>query len=119
MSGSRTSITNPSTFKYGSLGKQVLFAIVTFGLYMIYWTHKVHKQLANGTDAQFSPGLRTVGWFLIPFYNFVVMWRTCHDCEPLTGKDGVLLFILFLVFPPASWFLIQSGINDVAVSGSS
>jgi len=106
-------ITNPSAFKHQSLGKQILFAIVTLGIYTIYWWHVTNKQLNEGTDANISVGLRTVGMF-IPFYNFVVMWRTSHDAEAVTDQDGVLLFLLLLVFAPAAWYLIQSGINGVA-----
>lgn len=110
-----TEVTNRSAFKERSLGKQVLFSIVTFGLYTIYWYHLVHKQLADGTDANFDPTFRTIGLF-IPFYNFVVLWKTSNDCEAVTDQDGVMLFLLFLVFAPAAWYLIQSGINDIAAS---
>ncbi len=115
MSEESREITDPSAFAHRSLVKQVLFTIITFTLYTIYWWHLLHKQLAKGTNADFNPAWRTVGLF-IPIYNFVVMWRDSHDSEPLTGKDGVLIFLLFLVFPPAAWYLIQTGINDVAQS---
>lgn len=117
MSEESTTVTDPSAFRSRSLVKQVLFSIITLTFYWIYWFHIVHKQLAAGTDADFSPGWRTIGLF-IPIYNFVVMWRTCHDCEAVTDQDGVILFILLLVFAPAYWYLVQTGINDVATSAS-
>ena len=117
MATSSHEVTDPSAFTADSLAIQVLLTIVTFSFYTIYWYHKVHVQLSRGTNANFSPGWRTVGLF-IPFYNFVVLWRTCHDAEPVTGKDGILVFLLFLVFPPAGWFVVQTGINDVASRGS-
>jgi hypothetical protein len=113
MSGESTQVTDPSAFRKRSLGKQVLFSIVTFMLYWIYWIHITHKQLASGTDAEFSPIGRTIGSF-IPIYNLIVMWRTAHDSEAVTDQDGVLLFVLILVFAPAYWYLVQSGINAVA-----
>lgn len=106
-------VTDASAFQHRSLVKQVLFTIVTFGIYAIYWWHVTHKQLDRGTDADFSPTLRTVGLF-VPIYNFVVMWRTSHDAEAVNDTGGVLTFVLFLVFAPAAWYVVQSGINDVA-----
>ncbi|MFC3959637.1 DUF4234 domain-containing protein [Halovivax cerinus] len=113
MGANTTSVTNAGAFRTRSLGKQVLFSVLTLGFYWIYWYHVTHTQLNDGTDANFAPLMRTVGLF-IPIYNLIVMWRTSHDCEAVTDQDGVLLFVLTLVFPPAFWFLVQSGINDVA-----
>lgn len=106
-------VTDAAAFTHRSLGKQVLFAIVTLGIYTIYWWHVTHTQLNEGTDAEFNPLLRTIGLF-IPIYNFVVVWQTSHDAEAVSEQSGVIHFILFLVFPPAAWYLIQSGINAVA-----
>jgi hypothetical protein len=50
----------------------------------------------------------------VPIYNLVVMWRTSHDSAAVTDTGGVVLFLLFLVFAPAAWYLVQSGINEVA-----
>lgn len=113
MSAGSTEVTDPSAFQYRSLGMQVLFSVVTFLIYWLYWIHVTHKQLANGTDAEFSPAMRTIGLF-IPIYNFLVMWRTCSDCEAVTDHDGPILFLFWLVFVPVFWYLVQSGINDVA-----
>jgi hypothetical protein len=111
--GSERSITDRSAFTERSLAKQVLFSVVTLGLYTIYWYHITHKQLANGTSASFSPAMRTIGMF-IPFYNLVVMWRTSHDAEAVTDQSGAVLFLFTLVFPPVFWYLVQSGINEIA-----
>lgn len=106
-------VTNASAFTSRSLGKQVVFSIITFSIYWIYWFQITHTQLASGTDADFNPTWRTVGLF-IPIYNFVVLWRTSHDCKAVTDQSGPLLFLLAIVFAPVFWYLVQSGINDVA-----
>ncbi|MFB6119772.1 MAG: hypothetical protein ABEJ68_01500 [Halobacteriaceae archaeon] len=111
--GTTPEITNRTAFEEDSLALQVLLTVVTLTLYTVYWWHKVHVQLARGTSADFSPAWRTVGLF-IPLYNFVVMWRTSHDASAVTGKDGILVFLLFMVFPPAGWFVVQTGINEAA-----
>jgi hypothetical protein len=113
MTGDSTTVMDASSFSKRSLAKQVLFSIVTLGFYTIYWFHVTHRQLADGTDASFNPTLRTVGLF-VPIYNLVVMWRTSHDSAAVTDTGGVVLFLLFLVFAPAAWYLVQSGINEVA-----
>jgi hypothetical protein len=113
MTDTEREVTNPAAFEHGSLVLQVVLSVVTLGLYTIYWWHRVHVQLSRGTNADFSAAWRTVGLF-VPLYNVVVTWRTCHDAEAVTGKDGILVFLLFLVFAPAGWFVVQSGINEVA-----
>lgn len=117
MPESATEVTDPSAFQSRSLGKQVVLSVVTFLLYWVYWIHITHKQLANGTDAEFDPTLRTLGTF-VPIYNLVVIWRTCHDCEAVTDQDGPVLFLFWLVFAPVVWYLVQSGINEIAREGA-
>lgn len=113
MSETQTEVRDRSAFESRSLGKQVLFSVVTLGVYCIYWFHVTHKQLNAGTSAEFDPTLRTVGLF-VPVYNFLVLWRTANDAEAVTDQSGLVLFVLLLVFAPAAWYLIQSGINGVA-----
>jgi hypothetical protein len=113
MSDSSTQVTDPSAFQSRSLAKQVVYSVLTFTLYWLYWIHVTNKQLVAGTDADFDPTWRTIGLF-IPFYNFVVIWRTCQDCEAVVDESGTLLFLLWLVFVPAVWYLVQTGINEIA-----
>jgi len=113
MATNQRSVTNRSAFNHRSLGKQVLFSIITFGLYPLYWMHTLHQQLDAGTNADISVTMRTIG-LLIPVYNFYAIWQTSHDAEPVADQDGVMLFVLFIVFSPAAWYLIQSGINSIA-----
>jgi len=110
-----TSVTDPSAFKQGSLGIQVVLFIVTLGLYGLYWYYNVNSQLAAGTDAQFSAGTRTI-LSIIPVLGLYWVWQTCNDAEAVTDQSGGLLFVLFIVFSPISWYLIQSGINQTASS---
>lgn len=117
MPDSSTQVTDASAFESRSLGKQVLFAVVTLGLYAVYWWHVTHRQLNEGTDAEFNPALRTVGLF-VPLYGFLVLWRTSHDAEAVTDQSGVVTFALFVVFAPAAWYLVQSGINATASEGA-
>lgn len=113
MSDEQVQITDSTAFQHRSLGKQVLYSIITFGFYTLYWVHITHKQLSSGTSADFDPTMRTIGMF-VPIYNFIVIWRTSHDAEAVTDNDGPILFLFWLVFAPVFWYLVQSGINEIA-----
>lgn len=110
-------VVDPSAFQSRALGVQILVSVVTLLFYWFYWIHITHKQLARGTEAEFDPTLRTLGIF-VPFYNLVVMWRTCQDAEAVTDQDGAVLFLFWLVLAPMFWYLVQSGINEIARRGS-
>jgi len=99
-------VTNSSALTHGSLGKQVGLSIITFGLYTLYWMYKTADQLDRGTDANVTPILAVV-----PFYGF---WVVADAAEAVTDQSSVVLFLLFMFFGPAAWFLVQSGINSHA-----
>lgn len=108
-----TEVTNASAFKKGSLGKQVLFTIVTFGLYGIYWWYSTHQQFAEATNTDLDPTIQTV-LYILPPLSLYAIWKFSNEAELVAGQSGTVLFLLFLVFPPAGWFLVQSGINEMA-----
>ena len=113
MSGSSIQITDQAAFKKGSLGKQVLFAILTLGLYGVYWWYNTHQQFDQGTSGDFSPTMQTV-LYIIPLANLYAIWKFSNTADDLLDQSGAVLFVLFLVFPPAFWYLVQSQVNDLA-----
>lgn len=117
MSGSGREVTDPSAFRERSLLKQVLFTVLTLGLYIVYWYYITFTQLEAGTDAEYSPVLRFIGLF-VPIVNIVIIWWFAQDCEAVVEQDGLLIFLAELVFPPIVWYLVQSGINEAAVAAS-
>lgn len=116
---SETTVTDASAFQQRSLGKQVLFFIVTLGLYGLYWWYTTLNQLNDGTSAEFNPMMRLLGLLagvtviLIPV-SLYVLWKTCNDAEAVSSQSGVVLFIVFLFISPLGWYWVQSGINEVA-----
>lgn len=102
-------VVDKSAFKKESLGKQVLFTIITLGLYTIYWTYKTAKKLDRGTDQDLSPILA-----FIPFVNIIAYWQVSKAGEAVTEHDAMPVFLLFLFFPIISWYWVQSGINSAA-----
>lgn len=102
-------ITDESAFQKGSLGMQVVFTIITFGLYPIYWTYKTAKMLDHGTDQSLSPILA-----IIPLVNIIVYWQISNAGEAVMDQGAMPVFLLFIFFPIISWYWVQSGINSVA-----
>ncbi|WP_225307817.1 MULTISPECIES: DUF4234 domain-containing protein [unclassified Haloarcula] len=104
-------VTDETAFEAGSLGLQVVLFVVTGTLYGLYWLYKTAKQLDAGTDQNLTPILA-----VIPIVNIIGVWQISNAAEAVTDQSGVVLFLLFVVFGPISWFLIQSGINDAAAN---
>lgn len=102
-------VTNQSAFKTGSLGKQVLFTVITAGLYTIYWTYKTAKTFDQGTDENLTPILA-----IVPIVNIIALWQISSAAESVTEQGAMPIFLLFIFFPVISWYWVQSGINSVA-----
>lgn|GEM_PF-966619 len=109
-----TTVTDRSAFRYRSLGKQVLFTVLSLGLYTTYWCYVTNDQLERGTDKELRPVARTAG-LLLPPITLAVFWFMSDDLQGITDQSNVVLFACALFVPPAFWYLVQSGINDIAV----
>jgi hypothetical protein len=95
---------------------QVLLVIVTCGIYIVYWFYQTAsemKALAHAEEA--SPGLWTVLLF-IPFANFYAHYKYSDLFEEVSeeGLNRWILFILWIVFCPAAWFIVQMDLNKKA-----
>ncbi|GAB4329246.1 MAG: hypothetical protein Kow0074_25670 [Candidatus Zixiibacteriota bacterium] len=95
---------------------QVGLMIITFGIYSIfwfYWTACELKSLAQDDNA--SPALWTVLLFvpiacLYSIYKYAELYETVSPDK----FNRWLLFILWLVFSPACWFIVQTELNKRA-----
>jgi hypothetical protein len=108
MSGT-AQVTDASAFEQKSPGIQVALAIVTLGLYTLYWLYSTAKQLDEGTGESLTPILA-----IIPVVNLISIWQVSNAAEAVTDQSKIIMFVLFLVFAPISWYWIQSGINEAA-----
>lgn len=102
-------VTDASAFKQKSLGKQVLFSVVTLGLYSLYWFYSTAGQLDRGTNRSLTPILA-----IIPLVNVVSVWQVSDAGEAVTDQSKIVLFLVFLVFAPLAWYWVQSGMNQAA-----
>lgn len=104
-------VTDASAFDQKSLGIQIALVIVTAGLYALYWFYSTAQQLDQGTDQDLMPILG-----IIPGVNIIAAWQIANAAEAVTDQSGIIMFVLFLVFGPISWYWIQSGMNGAASS---
>lgn len=103
-------VTNAQAFQSKSLGIQVVLTIISLGIfYPIYWFYSTAKQLDQGTNESLIPILA-----IIPLINIITVWQVSSAAEAVTNKSSILLFVLFIFFPPLSWYWIQSGMNATA-----
>ena len=109
---------NPQ-IKYRSMGKQVLLVIVTCGIYTFYWFYQISTELKeNAKDPLASPALWTVLLF-VPFgaiYSYYKFGELYERWSP-DHFNKWLLFVLYLVFAPAVWFIVQTEMNKQATYG--
>jgi hypothetical protein len=106
---------NP-TIKRRDMLVQVFLFLITFGIYGIYWFYQTAvemKDLAHDTDA--SPALWTV-LFLLPPLSFFAYYKYADLFEDVSDEhmNRWIVFILWFVFTPAVWFIVQSDLNKKA-----
>lgn len=103
-------VTNPQALQSKSLAIQVVLTIISLGIiYPIYWFYSTAKQLDQGTDQSLIPILA-----IIPFINLIVVWQISSASEAVTNQSKIVVFLLFIFFPPLSWYWVQSGMNGSA-----
>ncbi len=98
-----------------NMGMQVLLMIITLGIYGIYWFYVTSREIVEYKGLDGSPGLWTL-LFLIPFVDLYAYYKQGEAVEALTdgGTNRWIIFILWLVFSPAAWFITQSELNKRA-----
>ena len=106
---------NP-TVKRRNMLVQVFLFIITFGIYGLYWFYSTSvemRELANDPDA--NPALWTVLLILPPlaFYSHYKYAELFEDVAD-DGMSRWILFILWIVFCPAVWFIVQTELNRQA-----
>ena len=106
---------NPAVKRRDMLVQVVLF-IITFGIYGVYWFYQTTEEMANlANDPDASPGLWTLLLFS-PFLNFY-SWYKYSDLFEDVSDDAFnmwILFVLWIVFPFAVWFIVQTDLNRKA-----
>jgi hypothetical protein len=102
-------VVDESAFEQKSLGKQIVFSVITIGLYSLYWFFSTAKQLDAGTNRDLTPVFA-----FVPILNLICMWQISDAAEAVTDQSQMALFLVFLFFGPLGWYWVQSGMNDIA-----
>ncbi len=103
--------------KRRNLFVQVLLFIITFSIYGIYWFYVTCQEMVEYKKLEGSPGLWTI-LFFVPFAAIYSYYKQGAALEALT--DGAvnkwIIFILWFVFSPAVWFIVQTELNKRATA---
>ncbi|MFH2036747.1 MAG: DUF4234 domain-containing protein [Candidatus Zixiibacteriota bacterium] len=95
---------------------QVILMIVTLGIYSIYWFFQTAREMKFYTKSfDVEPALLTILMF-VPFANIYSMYKYSELYEK-TARDHMskwIIFILWMVFSPAVWFIVQSELNGLS-----
>ena len=103
--------------KNRNLAVQILLTIVTLGIYAIYWYYVSYSEMNEYRNLGENPVIWTIFLF-IPLLSFISMYKHAEAVEALTegSINKLLLFILWLVFAPAAWFITQLELNKRATA---
>ena len=101
--------------KRRNMWMQVVLTIITLGIYGIYWFYVTSKEMIEYKNLGESPALWTVMW-LLPLVQFYAYYKQGEAVEALTDEtiNRWIIFVLWLVFGPAVWFITQTELNKRA-----
>jgi uncharacterized protein DUF4234 len=105
-----------------------VFAIITLGIYVIFWWYFINREMADygsalGTnELGDSAGKSTLALFpggliIVPaIWTTVTTFQRIQAAQRLAGQmpiNGWIGLLLYLVFSPAFYAYMQSGLNSV------
>jgi hypothetical protein len=105
-----------------------VLAIVTLAIYLVFWWYFINREMADygrakGTsELGDNPGKSTLALFpgallIVPaIWTTVTTFQRVQRAQRLAGQDplnGWLGLVLYLVFSPAFYAYMQSGLNGV------
>lgn len=69
-------------------GVVILLGIITLGVYIVIWYHKINKEIKeHHPDQKFSPGWAALALF-VPIANLVSMYNTADRIRRMQKADG-------------------------------
>ena len=108
-----------SQIKYRSMPIQVILVIVTLGIYCLYWFYQTAVELKDASgDTDASPAL----WLILLFVPFGALYSHYKYAEVYEkwSSDHFnkwLLWVIYFIFTPAVWFIVQTELNKRATYG--
>ena len=98
---------------------QIILVIITLGIYTLYWYYVTLDELHKANGKTEGAGLWTF-LSIVPIASFFAQWHHASEYAEFVDNKypGIAIFILWIVFSPAVWFLVQMDLNNAA-GGSS
>lgn len=88
-----------------------VFAIITFGIYGIYWLVKTKGEINS-----LGGSIPTAWLIIVPIANLYFIYKYCEGFSHYVKKDNneILWFILYILASPIMPALVQSELNKIA-----
>jgi len=105
----------------------VVYSMLSCGIYNLYWLYLVCEEVNKGLGREQFNFVKEIALSVVTcgLYAFYFYWQLSNAVVELQQKWGVqpahdapIIFILFLVFPPAAPFLMQTGLNNAWENGT-
>lgn len=102
--------------KRRNMWMQVFLTIITLGIYTIYWFHVTLGELYRANETEDKRRWLWTLLYIIPIVQIFAYWHQGYEYDKfVNGKyPGIAIFILWIVFGPAVWFLVQRDLNAAA-----
>ena len=103
--------------KRRNMWTQVGLTIITLGIYAIYLFYITSKEMIEEKRLEGSAVLWTV-LSIIPLVNMIAYYKHGSAVEAVTegAVNKWICFVLWIVFAPAAWFMIQTELNKRATA---
>jgi hypothetical protein len=118
---------SPTNAKTRSPLAVAILSVITLGIYVIFWWYFINREMAdygraqNTTELGDNPAMSTLALFpgglvVIPaVWTTVTTFQRIQTAQRMTRKtpiNGWLGLVLYLVFFPAFYAYMQSGLNS-------
>ncbi len=102
--------------KHRNMFMQVVLFIITLGIYGLYWYYVTLGELRQANGAADEKRLLWTLLLLIPILDLFSFWHYSEEYVRFIGDryPFIVIFILWIFFSPAVWFLAQMDLNRAA-----
>ena len=101
--------------KHRNMVMQVVLVIMTLGIYALYWFYVTLDELHKANGNSEGSGLWTI-LSLVPIIQYFAYWHYANAYTEFVDEKypALVISIIWVVFSPAVWFLVQSDLNKAA-----
>lgn len=105
-----------------SIGKSILLAVVTLGIYTFVWVYKTHKEIKEHSGEGVGGVVGLVIYLLISVVTYFVVPSEVRRIYEIDGRESPVrgvtgLWVLLPLIGGIVWFVkVQGALNDYWVS---